>query len=141
MIHSRFLFYAASFTWGIIMTLIGCVVAVILIIAGHRPKKYGYCWCFEVGNGWGGVSLGPFFIVKKNASEHTKSHEHGHSIQSCYLGPLMPFVVSMPSAIRYWYRNLRRKINKPCKTGYYDIWFEKDASLTGKEFMAWYNTK
>ena len=103
----KILFYILSFTWGSIMTAIGCLATLGLLIAGHKPKKWGYCWYFEVGKGWGGVNLGPVFLVSKGSSVHTKNHEHGHGIQNCCLGPLMPLVVCLPSAARYWLTNMR----------------------------------
>ena len=43
-------------------------------------------------------------------------HEFGHSFQNAILGPFMIFLVSIPSAIRYWYQTIREskgKTNKP----------------------------
>jgi hypothetical protein len=37
----KFLFYLLSFTWGLPMTLVGCVVSFILLSLGYKPKKYG----------------------------------------------------------------------------------------------------
>lgn len=144
MIKNKFLFYFLSFTWGLPMTLIGCVAAVVLLVAGHKPHQYGYCCCFEVGNGWGGLSLGPIIIVSKSHSDHTKAHEHGHSIQSCWLGFLMPFIVGIPSVIRYWYREWLAYHNweKYSKLPEYDaVWYEGSASSLGHRFIDWYNTK
>ena len=138
--YNKNLFYFLSFTWGVPMTLIGCIAAIILIIMGYRPKKWGYCYYFEIGKGWGGINLGIFFITSNNPTEHTKSHEHGHGLQNCFFGPFMPFIVCIPSAIRYWYRKIRNQIGNPCKTNYDDIWFEFDASKRGEKFIAWYNT-
>jgi hypothetical protein len=144
MIRNKYFFYALSFTWGLPLTLVGCIVALALIITKHKPKKWGYCYYFEVGKNWGGLELGPIFIVGKNASVHTKDHEHGHAFHNCWFGPLMPFVISLPSAIRYWHRELvyYRKHKKP-NTKYDDVWFEGTASSLGKDFMKWYenNTK
>lgn len=144
MIRNKGLFYLLSFTWGLPMTLIGCLAAVVLLATRHKPKKWGYCYYFEVGENWGGLELGPIFLTSKNPSVHTRNHEHGHAFQNCWFGPLMPFVVSIPSAIRYWYRELFycRKGKTP-KTKYDDAWFEGTASTLGKEFIGWYdnNTK
>lgn len=193
MVRNKFLFYLLSFTWGILMTAIGLIVALALIVTGHQPKKWGYCYYFEVGKGWGGLELGSFFLVSKNALNYTKSHELGHGMQNCWLGPLMPFVVSIPSAVRYWMLEFKTQKGKyiysailmACialigvglmfvpaiglvfgslviiyaiilavwlffveipqyaegkkKPGYYDIWFERQASDVGKEFIKWYN--
>ena len=139
MIRNKFLFYFLSVTWGLPLTLLGCIVATFLLATGHKPQKWGYCYYFEVGKGWGGLELGPIFLVNKNASKYTKNHELGHGIQNCYFGLLMIFVISIPSAIRYWYREVKKKIGTPCTTNYYDIWFEKQASDLGKDFMNGYN--
>lgn len=143
MIRSKSSFYLLSFTWGLPLTLIGCIVAIALIATGHKPKKWGYCYYFEIGDKWGGLEFGPFFLVNKNASKNIKNHELGHGHQNCLIGLAMIFVVCIPSAVRYWYRNIRNKIGKPCTTGYYDVWFERQASDLGTEFMNWYenNTK
>ena len=65
-------------------------------------------------------------------------HEYGHSIQNLWWGWLMPFVICIPSAVRYWYREIRYAIGKPPKTKYDDIWFEGQATKLGK--MAAENT-
>lgn len=96
------LFYIASFTYGIIMTLIGCFVCLALLISGHKPKRFHHVIYFEVGKNWGGVELGCFFLTDTTPSLHTKQHESGHGIQNVWLGPLMPFLVCIPSAARYW---------------------------------------
>ncbi len=125
-------FYVLSFTWGLPMTLIGCIVAGVLMLAGHRPKRWGYCWYFEVVEGWGGLEMGVFFLTCKNPTERTKNHELGHAIQNCYWGFLMPFVISIPSAIRYWYRVLTPNKVHPA---YDSIWFEGQATKLGTELM------
>lgn len=106
------LFYVLSFTWGLPMTLIGLVVSLVLLIAGYKPKKHGWCYYFEVGVGWGGLELGVIFLTSETTSKRTRNHEHGHALQNCIWGPLFPFVVSIPSAIRYWLRECKTRENK-----------------------------
>ena len=135
MIKDKKTFYTLSFTWGIIMTLVGCLTALAMLISGRKPEKYGYCWHFIVGKGWGGVSLGPVFLTSENPSIHTKNHEHGHSLQNCIYGPFM-IVISLMSVCRYWYRELkytRKGLTPPTK--YDDAWYEGDASRRGTEFI------
>ena len=129
------LLYILSFTWGLPMTVIGLIVGAILYLKGIKPKKHGICWHFEVGERWGGLNLGLVFLTEVNPSGYTENHELGHAIQNCYLGFLMPFVVCIPSAIRYWYREYRSRIGKPCTTPYYSIWFERYASLLGMTYI------
>lgn len=142
MMRHKFLFFILSLTWGLPMTFIGMVAAVALRIMGHKPKKWGYCYYFEVGEDWGGVNLGPIFVTSQNPSEHTKNHEVGHAIQNCLLGPFMPFIVSIPSAIRYWCRRWvvdNGVVNSDDLPEYDSVWYERDATKFGTEFMQWYN--
>ena len=104
-ILSYTVYWILQCTWGIVMTFIGAVVALGLIITGHKPKLMGPTVYFEVGEGWGGMELGGFFLCSKDSSMRTKYHECGHGIQNIIWGPLMPFVVCIPSAARYWLFN------------------------------------
>lgn len=130
----RFLFYLLSFTWGLPLTLFGLLVAGILLLLGHRPKRFGPCLCFELGEGWGGSELGLVFLKCRDGDIRLSSHEYGHALQNCLYGPLMPLLVCIPSAVRYWYRRavLRRGF-KP-KKPYSAVWFEKQADRWGDRF-------
>lgn len=128
---NKFTYYILSLTWGLPMTLLGLILSAILLLLGYRPKRYGWTFYFEVGNNWGGVELGLTFVCSEPVSEHVKAHEFGHSIQNCYLGPLMPFVISIPSAIRYWYREVLMKCGKKDLPPYDSIWFEGHATKIG----------
>ena len=146
MTRNETLFYILSFTWGLPMTFIGCAVAIVLLALGYRPRRWGYCYFFEVGEYWGGVNLGPIFIANKNSTEHTRNHELGHAIENCVFGPMMPFLVSIPSAIRYWYREwlVRSEQKKYSELPPYDsVWYEGWATLLGTRLIRWYenNTK
>ena len=132
---SKRAFYILSWTWGLPMTLIGAIVTLVLKIAGKEVKKWGYCYYVEVGKNWGGLELGMFFLKDSNPSTHTNNHEHGHAIQNCYWGILMPFVICIPSAIRYWYRRIRNKLGYKILTAYDDIWFEGQATALGKSYV------
>lgn len=134
------LFYILSFTWGLPMTLIGLIVALVLICTGHKPKKWGGCWYFNVGGSWGGLELGAFFLTDGIDNKHVKNHEFGHAIQNCVLGPLMPFLVSIPSAIRYWYRTIRENLGLRNETAYDAIWFEGSATRLGNGYISKWNS-
>ena len=144
-------FYTLSFTWGILMTLFGCLVAIALMLTGHRPHKYYWYIYFTVGKGWGGFEAGPFFIRAEDC-ENVSPHECGHGIQNIIWGPLMPFVISIPSCIRYWYREYQDvhwkallNADKITLEEYYfkfrnrpdydDMWFEGQATRWGQKYF------
>lgn len=131
------LYYLLSFTWGIIMTAIGFLVGGVLTLFGHRAIKEGPCWCFIVGDNWGGVSLGPVMLMSpaNYAAGRTVGHEFGHSLQNCVWGPLFPFVVAIPSAARYWAREFQRNKGTPPTTDYDAIWFEGQATEWGDKYF------
>lgn len=114
----------------------GLAVSLVMLITGHRPKRWGYCWYFEAGKKrWGGCEWGPVFIKDRYESEHIKNHEFGHGLQNCVFGPLMPFIVSAPSSIRYWTRRIQTKMGNPPEKDYDDIWFEGQATRAGTDKM------
>lgn len=127
----RILFYLLNMAWGIPMNLIGAVAALGLRIVGKRPERHGDCWCFTVGEDWGGVSLGMVMIVAEGASERTKNHEHGHAVQNAIYGVFMPFIVAIPSAARYLYRRGKDPAALP---PYDSVWFEGQATEWGTKY-------
>lgn len=114
-IISYVIYWLIQCTWGIVMTFLGMVITFSLIITGHKPKTIGPNVYFEIGKGWGGVELGPFFLCCKDAPMRTKYHECGHGLQNLIWGPLMPFLICIPSAARYWLFNF----NSPLKRAVY----------------------
>lgn len=129
------IYYILSYTWGLMMTSIGLITSLILLICGKKPIKYGKTFYFKIFKRWGGLELGHMFVRDKTSSEHVNYHEYGHTFQNAILGPLFIPLVSIPSAIRYWYRNFlfRFKFEKYCKLSDYDsIWFEGNATDIGK---------
>ena len=134
---NKFTFYLLSFTWGLPLTLIGLIVAAVLLCMGYKPQKWGYCYYFKVGgDSWGGINLGLIFLTDTEPIDSIRNHEHGHAIQNCYWGPLFLFVIGIPSAIRYWYRELRyhREGIRP-PTLYDDFWAEGQATKWGNELI------
>lgn len=132
--RSKFIYYLLSFTWGLPMNVLGAIVALVLTITGCRAEKHGWNYWFRLPINFG-LELGIFFLAPKQASEHTKNHEHGHSIQNIYFGPFTIGIVSIPSAIRFWYREIKQKLGGKIKTKYDDAWFEGQATKSGNEFM------
>lgn len=130
-----FLFYILSLTWGLPLTVCGAVVLGILRLCGVPIRRFGLCFYAEIGRHWGGLELGMFFLKDTASGLHVCLHESGHSIQNILFGPLMPLLVSIPSAVRYWCREFRRRKGKPMIGRYEDIWFEAQATAWGYRFF------
>lgn len=127
------LYYILNYTWGILMTLIGWLVYLVLLPFARSRGKFFHAHYLVVGNNhWGGVSIGVCFFICADYVE-LKQHEYGHTFQNAYYGLAMPFIVSIPSAIRYWYYSICIKHGKTFPPNWYDsIWFEKQATLWGR---------
>ena len=145
LIFKRILFYFISFTWGFITSFIGLLGIALLApfkrVHAWHGRLYGICpACF--GEGWG-FEMGCFWFVSNDCYPRSTGldsefmgHEAGHGLQNCVFGPFMLLIVSIPSMIRFWYRELHfyRKGKQPT-TGYDDIWFEGTATALGKKFI------
>lgn len=133
------LYWLISLTWGALSSIPGLLVALfaILFLKG-KIHKNGFTFIVEFGGNWGGLNLGAVSFCggyttvckDENWFEHTRRHEFGHSMQNLIFGPLMLFIVGIPSFIRYHYQNYRRSKGLPNKD-YDDIWFEFQASSWG----------
>ena len=128
-------FYFLSFTWGFIMSFIGLIAIAVLACMGRVHTFHGRLYG-TIGKGWGGVELGCFFICGEDCqSDHLRGHECGHGIQNIIWGPLMPFVICIPSAIRYWYFEFYWRKHKRYPNDYDSIWFEGQATRWGKKYV------
>ena len=127
-------YWLLSCTWGLLSTVVGAFMAIGALCLGGKPERNGPSAIIRIGKGWGGVSIGAFALCSEDAGEYTKKHEFGHSLQNCIMGPLWPFVVGIPSAIRYWVYERNRRLGKE-NFDYYSAWFEATASEWGTRFM------
>lgn len=132
------IFYLLSFTWGIIVSLVGLFVLLfvkifmnkevdIFTVAGRIAIRFKNIH-------FGGLSLGVVYLVDKGNSRHTHKHELGHTIQNMWMGPFFPLLVGIPSAIRYhmWSYLSKRYMDKYGETLEYDsAWFEGQATKLG----------
>ena len=89
-------FYFLSFTWGIILSTVGCVVAMCLLITRHRPHLFYHNIYFEAGDNWEGINLGAFFIISKNSTLQDKQRLSGYGIQNIILGVVTPVIITIP---------------------------------------------
>lgn len=134
---STSLFWLLSFTWGLPLTLIGLLCSSVLLITGHKPKRFHHFLYFEVGEDWGGLEGGCFFVVCKDASLFLKQHEAGHGLVNIILGPFSLLLITLPSCIRYWYRDYVVSMGEKTRAElppYYSIWFERWPSNLGAKY-------
>lgn len=116
---------------GWALSSIGNVVYFVLTLFKQSAKEYhGVCPYFEIGTGWGGMSLGWFFICSKDCSVKSRNHEVGHCIQNAAVGGWKMAAYSAGSAVRYWCRALFGS-----KTPYDSWYFEGDATRIGNEYI------
>ena len=140
----KVLYWIIQLTWGALMTIPGLLVTgfCILFLKG-KVHKNGWSYIVEIGGNWGGLDLGAVALCggyttktpDENWFQHTRRHEFGHSFQNIIWGPLFPFVIALPSAIRYHYQNARSKKGLPNKE-YDAIWFEGQATRWGTKAIA-----
>lgn len=136
----KWLYYLLAHTWGIIMTLIGYIVALILICMGVKPIKYNGIFHFRLKENWGGLDFGMCFLRDTTSTESVTKHELGHTYQNCVLGPFFIFLVAIPSACRYWYQVISRNHGKSFSNDWYDsIWFEGSATEIGTYIVDVFN--
>lgn len=122
-----------SNTWGLPMILLGKLVSAILRLCGFKPKTWAACNWYAIGKNWGGISIGRTIITDDEPTEDILDHEFGHSIQNAMFGFLFPFIVAIPSVIRYWKREIDYKKGKELPP-YDSIWFEGQATSLGKKY-------
>lgn len=135
MIMKKCLYYILNLTWGLPLTAVGALAAFGCLLIGRRPKRHGGCWYFNIGSDWGGLNLGLFFFTDQWDSRTVKNHEYGHSLQNALWGPLMIFVIAIPSVIRYWIHRIRTHYHKP-NPPYDAIWFEGQATHWGNQTIS-----
>ena len=103
---SYLIFYIIQFTWGILLNIFGIFVALFMLITLHKPHAFGSSIYFVCKKAEGfGFEAGVFFVVGADCDgDPIMMHECGHGIQNMIFGILTPFIISIPSLIRYWYR-------------------------------------
>lgn len=116
---------------GLALSLIGDIVYRVLLLMNCTPKVfYDICPYFEIGQNWGGLSLGWFFICSKDSSDRLKYHEVGHTLQNANIGGLRMLAFSLGSVVRYWCREIFGT-----KTPYDSWWFEGQATELGTKYV------
>lgn len=113
------------------LSLIGDIVYKALSLMNYKLKDfYDICPYFEIGQGWGGISLGWLFVCCEDAPESLKCHEVGHMIQNASISSWKMTALCIASVARYWYRKIFG-----AKTSYYSWWFEGQATELGTKYV------
>lgn len=140
----RLSYYLWSIIWNLPTTLIGALVALVLLITGSKPYKFGPTIVIPYKTNMGGgfsFSFFTFINEKYKESYHILAHEYGHSLQGLILGPFWLLLVGIPSVIRFHYRELVYKYNyEKYRTfkSYDSIWFERTATKYGRKYSKEY---
>lgn len=130
-IIKRLFYTLLQCTWGIIQTLAGALMFLVLI----RRKHFIYRGC--VATEWRrpqSASVGIFIFVSDKLEgrllDEVIIHEYGHTIQSIILGPLYFPVIGIPSAVWCMFPAFERKrANKGIS--YYSFYPERWANHLG----------
>ena len=126
------IYWILQCTWGLLYNITGGLIALVALCFKGKPQKFHRGYMIFIGDNWGGFELGTGGLVANNMgkawTEHTCRHEIGHCYQSALFGPITIFLITIPSAIRYWYR----KFSKKTQPSYDAIWFEDNASAIGE---------
>lgn len=113
--------------WQLPQNLVACIILLIHYREVRKTTIDGIpVWEISSWNSWGaGVSLGDYILLAPmHCSVTTARHEHGHQIQSLYLGWLYLLIVGFTSAVC---NNL------------VDRWFHK--SWKAKDRIKWYYSR
>lgn len=114
------------YIWQLPQNLVGLFVR--LIYKGEKKIQVGGITVFYLKSFPGGISLGHTIMVGTKDT-YTAKHEHGHQIQSRWLGPLYLFVIGIPSII--WAGLYGTKWIPYTHNGYYKMYCEKWADKLG----------
>lgn len=136
------IFYLLSFTWGIVMTLVGLFALLYIYLFMHKSVDIfmvaGRVCIRHKTKIFGGISLGIVYYIDKRNSYRLHTHELGHTVQNVMFGLLFPVLIGIPSVIR---ANLRRKFpslryDRHKRYIEYDsIWFEGQATELGEKYF------
>ena len=126
--------YAIQWTWGIVMNILGACAIFAAWITGEKVYRCGcHVYAYSKFCKNCAFSMGMFFILGYGC-ESCAPHEMGHGLQNLVFGPLMPFVVAIPSAIRFWIREYKSSKGEQLPP-YDSVWFEGTATKYGHKYF------
>lgn len=111
------------YLWQLPQNLLGLLF--IFILRPEHSIKFESATAFFATRMRNAISLGQYIIVQAGKGKtNTLLHEHGHSLQSLYLGPLYLLVIGLPSLIH-------AALYRPEKGNYYEFYTERWADKLG----------
>ena len=130
-IIKRLVFTLLQCTWSILQTLAGAFMFLVLI----RREHFIYRGCVvTVWKRRDSASVGIFIFISDTLEGRQRKevivHEYGHAVQSVILGPLYPFIISIPSAVWCLTPKYIRMRNEK-GISYYSFYTEKWANRLG----------
>ena len=127
------LFNILSWTWGGLITIPGFITYLFCtkVLRCESYEYHGIIYTVLPFDNNSGFSMGLFIFLCDNKTT-ALPHELGHSIQNALFGPFNLFCVVIPSVIRFWSRRRQTAMGNPPTTGYYDVWFERQATNWGE---------
>jgi hypothetical protein len=95
----KLLFWIGSFTWGILLTLPGAIMALVFALRGGKPLKVRTTFIFKVKIKGVSFSLGPFIVATEGYTQEQVFRLVGNSIQNSIYGPFYFFLIVVPKLI------------------------------------------
>ena len=121
----KFIWEVVLYIWQFPQNIIGLIVR--LLYRGSVRMDIAGVSVFYNDRFPGGISLGRTIMVGSQ-DRATSLHEHGHQIQSLFLGPLYLFIIGIPSIV---WAGLYGPVIKRTHNGYYKFYTEKSADKFG----------
>ena len=134
--------YIVLWIWQLPQHLVALFLRVI--IKPVSLEFYNGCRIYWVKQKLVGVSLGQFIFLSTHYQIQTLKHEYGHSVQSLWLGPLYLIIISVPSLVLCYLRDMffHKKWDMPKRIQwYYRQPTERSADRLGGVDRAMYATE
>lgn len=124
-------FYLFAFTWGLPITLLGCLCSLAAMACGKKPYKYGHCIFFNVFKSNRTYSLGIFVFAGEDAGLYSKRYANGRCIQQAIFSVFSISVITIPQIFR-WILLKTKRATHYTKTAMFDnIWYNGQAYQIG----------
>lgn len=124
-------FHSVAFSWGLPITLFGCILALLPLLCGYKPKTFGYCIAFDGLPINGSYGVGIFIFAGKNTSIYDKRFAFGQCIQQAIFGIFFISVIAIPKLFRYLTTKAMKTIPYTRTAMFDNIWYDGQAYQLG----------